>query len=412
MRSFLDRYCDRMGNVVLRDSNGNPSIFVKHAKINSSDLDSRLPNHVHPAFVTGGTTYNSILIGKYPSSVLTDDGSILYSLPNMPPKCQLTHETALAGAKLFGGTATEITIADHGLLVLTAHSLNSYPRGNNANGGDYRDYTLWTTGSKAVGYVCQWNGYTYTCIKATDGTGSPASNTIPPDQAPAYWRRGERAGGTPDKTQQNSGGICRSTLTGSGPLSWYLNNDISMESDLNGLCEEVVTGVRIYDGEIQILGDKNDAASPNADLSASSSAWRAIVPGDSSDSYELVPHGTAGTVKYKWDGTIKLTAGESTLTAGDKSCEFRNIGVDSTIAAVPSILYELGLAPLPGCTLRDFFQVTFNFGSGTGQFHELTAMACGGCTAYGYAAGIARLSFSMQRTVTSANVGSRVRAIA
>ena len=411
MRSFLERYCDRMGNVVLRDANGNPSIFVKHGKINSSDLDASLPDHVHPAFITGNVTSNSILIGKYPCSVLQDGGSTLYSLPNMPPKLYLTHDVTLSGAQSFGSGVSSLTIADHGLLMLLARKYGVYPHGNNANGGDAHEWNhLWQGGQNAtVGSVWQMNGYNWTCIKA-----HTTSNELVPELSPGYWKRGTRNGGTPDKTQNYASAgatsLYRSTLTGSGPLSWYLNNDIGMESDLNGLCEELLAGARLVDCEIQILAN-NDAASPSADLSASSTAWKAI-KAEAGGGYSLVSPGTSGTLHYAWKNNTITLIGRALESAEfvnqsdgrSKNIQFRNMAVDSeTVPSVPSIMYELGLFPMPGLSVPESFAVKFAQG-------ELIAMGSGGCTGYGVGAGICYVSFTIGRSQNLVNSGARLRA--
>lgn len=82
---FLARMYD---NVVKYDAQGNPSIFVRFPKMKSSDLDSSLPDHTHPAFIINGQEQDYILLGKFKAASLTgsgSDGGTLYSLPNMPP---------------------------------------------------------------------------------------------------------------------------------------------------------------------------------------------------------------------------------------------------------------------------------------------------------------------------------------
>ena len=56
MATSLELYAESMNNVVLRDANGNPSIFVRHPKQLSSEFDASLPEHVHPAFIVNNPT--------------------------------------------------------------------------------------------------------------------------------------------------------------------------------------------------------------------------------------------------------------------------------------------------------------------------------------------------------------------
>ena len=41
--SALENYYNSLHNIVLRDTNGEPSIFVRHAKQKSSDFSNILP---------------------------------------------------------------------------------------------------------------------------------------------------------------------------------------------------------------------------------------------------------------------------------------------------------------------------------------------------------------------------------
>ena len=98
------------------------------------------------------------------------------------------------------------------------------------------------------------------------------------------------------------------------------------------------------DCELQIL-ENNNAADPDADLSASSAAWRAILPNTSDNGYTLVAPGTAGTLHWNWlNGHITLDTQCDDLTVGSKGESFSTVAVNTTrLPYVPSIVYELGL---------------------------------------------------------------------
>ena len=105
-------------------------------------------------------------------------------------------------------------------------------------------------------------------------------------------------------------------------------------------------GYRIVDCELQIL-ENNNAADPDADLSASSAAWKAILPNASDDGYTLVAPGTTGTLHWNWTGSaIQLDTQCDDLTVGTKWQSFKTLTAHPTrLPHVPSIVKELGLFP-------------------------------------------------------------------
>ena len=117
-------------------------------------------------------------------------------------------------------------------------------------------------------------------------------------------------------------------------------------ADIIGSSLEQQYGYRIVDCELQVLPD-NNAADPEADLSANSRAWRAILPNRSNDSYALVQPGTAGTLHWNWlNSKITLDTVCDDLNVGPKGHSFSEIAVNSShLPYVPSIVKELGLIP-------------------------------------------------------------------
>lgn len=355
MATALDYYADALGNVVLRDANGKPSIFVRYPQQKSNEFDDRLPNHVHPAFVVNNVTDPAILIGKYKASELEANGT-LYSLPNMPPRVNLGMDPFMTRMQAFGGDVTGMTIADHGLLVLKAHKLGIATHGNNNYGADYRAGTRFELDKAvALGDKRIFRGWEYECLIP-----HTTSDVLLPTDAPAYWKKGKQVGGTPVLSQAAAGNWYQgyNTLTGSGPIDWFFNDDVADICEPQGNCFEQIKGFRLVNCEIQILPD-NNAADPNADVSASSSAWRAIKPHANDSGYDLVAPGTAGTVHYTWqNGAITLDTVEPTFDNEYRGTTFRALAVNSAnLPHVPSILYELGLAPLPGTTVDGYFYV-------------------------------------------------------
>ncbi|AZF90199.1 MAG: hypothetical protein BPH100C_136 [Phage 5P_2] len=90
--------------------------------------------------------------------------------------------------------------------------------------------------------------------------------------------------------------------TGSGPASWAHDGTQTGIFDLNGNVWEWVSGLRLYNGEIQIIPD-NNAADNTVSHAADSTAWKAILQDGS-----LVAPGTANTLKYDSTGADNGTS--------------------------------------------------------------------------------------------------------
>lgn len=400
--SPLELLARQYGNVVQYDADGNPSIFCKFPKMKSSDLDASLPDHTHPAFVINSKEEDNILIGKYISSELEGNGT-QYSLPNMPPHVSMNHDTFLQKMRAFGNGASGITIADHGFMLLLAHKNKWEPHGNNYWGCDYRDATPWELAKEyTVGTVCSFRGWTYECLKAH----TSAAEILPVD-SPLYWKKLEHVGGTPaSESQYNADSRYQgyNTLTGSGPIDWYLGSDPGNLCDIQGNVFEQVYGFRLVNCEIQILGDNNNAADANADCSANA-AWKAILPSKTDNSYTLVAPGTVGTLHYTWQNSkITIDTVEPTFDNEYRSTAFSQIAVNTTnIPYMPSIMYELGLAPISGTTVQGYFYVQMT--------QDERVARRGGRYDGASSAGMASLNCHLPRSNAYAPDGGRPRSI-
>ena len=355
--SPLEFLARQYGNVVKYDADGNPSIFVKFPKMKSKDLDASLPDHTHPAFIIDGVEQDYILIGKYKASEINkDDNGTLYSLPNVPARVYLGADQLLERMRAANTGASGMTIADGGFLLLLAQKNGWNPqKGNNSYGIDYRDATTWETAkSVAVGNVRAYHGWTYKCLIA-----HTTSVELNPIDNPLYWQKEKQIGGVGDV-----GGIdpetsrIRTTINGSGPLDWFLGSDPASVCDLVGSCYEANYGYRLVNCELQIM-ENNNAASPNADLSASSAAWKAILPNTSNDGYTLVAPGTPGTLHWTWaNGKITLDTVEPEFDNEYRGTNFKDLAVNTThIPHIPHIIRELGLFPTQGSTMAGYYYV-------------------------------------------------------
>lgn len=359
VNSPLEYLASQFGNVVKYDKDGNPSIFCKFHKMKSSDLDPSLPNHTHPAFIINGVEQDYILLGKYKGTCIdgTTSGTI-HSLPNMPPAHSRTADQFLAQCRAFGGGASGMTVADRGFLLLLAQKNGWNPGGNSDYGHCYKDAVRYDLAkSVKAGDKRGWRGWLYECL--IDHT---TAAELEPDIAPLYWKKIKRIGGTeayPTMHDEGRNNLIL-TLNGSGPLDWYLDGTPGSMCDVVGNQFEQDYGYRIVAGEIQILPD-NNAADADSDLSASSAAWRAILPNAANDGYTLVAPGTPGTLHWTWQGgKITLDTVVPEFDNQYRRTNFKDLAVNAAnLPFIPSIVRELGLFPTAGSTMKGYYYVHF-----------------------------------------------------
>ncbi len=357
----LEFLAQMYGNVVKYDNDGNPSIFVKFPKMKSSDLVAGLPDHTHPAFIINDIEQDYILLGKYKAGENGVPNGALVSLPNIMPARSQGADQMLERMKLAGEGITGMTVADYGFIKLLAQKNGWAPNGNTQWGQSHTKGTAWQTAQAVtVNTVRAFEGYLYTCLIA-----HTTAADLRPDIAPAYWKKGKRVGGISMDTGIDAAHQTGwRTLNGSGPIDWYLGQDAGNLADIIGSSLEQQYGYRIVDCELQILPN-NNAADPDADLSESSRAWRAILPNSSNDSYALVQPGTAGTLHWNWlNNKITLDTVCSDFTVGAKGHSFNDIAINTAhLPYVPSIVKELGLVPTgSGDTTAGYYYVNFTAG--------------------------------------------------
>lgn len=270
---------------VLYTAKGQPTYMNIISQVDGPSLDATLPAGPHPAFVVGGVVKSSIMIGTYPGVIRNGE---LLSLPGVDPTASQNHDTFVNTARANGIGHHVCTNAEYALLALLCRANSFQPRGN----------TNWGRSSDAT------------------------------------WETGRRNDGVAPGTASGTG----RTLTGSGPVSWRHDNTFSGISDLSGNVWGWSPGMRIVDGEIQIL-EGNNAALNTTDMSAGSAAWRAI---DGSNG-NLVNPGSANTVKYATSGTAAYTL----VCASGSSFELMtNPGTTPVGAAALALLRAYGLFPV------------------------------------------------------------------
>ena len=342
--SPLEFLAKKYGNIVKYDSDGNVAgIFVKFPKMKSSDLVAGLPKHTHPAFIINGIEKDYILLGKYKGGDNGVANGAILSLPNIMPARSLGADQYLSRMKKAGAGITGMTVADYGFIKLLAQKNGWVPKGNTYWGQSHKDGTAWKVGETlTVGTERAYEGYIYKCLIA-----HTTAAELKPDIAPTYWQRGKLIGGI---SQDNAiDQTCQTgfrTLNGTGPLDWYLGKDPSNLADIVGSSLEQQYGLRYVNCEMQIL-ENNNAADPDADLSASSAAWKAILPNKSNDGYTLVTPGTAGTLHWTWqNGKLTLDTVEPVFDNQYRGTPFKDLAYNATnLPYIPSIVKELGLFP-------------------------------------------------------------------
>lgn len=346
VNSPLEFLAKKYGNIVKYDAAGNVAgIFVKFPKMKSSDLVAGLPNHTHPAFSINGVEQDYILLGKYKGGENGVANGAIVSLPNIMPARSLGADQCLSRMKLAGTGITGMTVADYGFIKLLAQKHGWVPKGNTLWGQSHKDATCWETGKTLTADTIRaFEGWKYKCL-----VGHTTSAELRPDISPTYWERQDYIGGISQDTGIDAAHQTGyRTLNGTGPLDWYLGSDPGNLADIIGSSMEQQYGYRIVDCELQILPD-NNAADPAADLSASSAAWKAILPNVADDGYTLVAPGTTGTLHWNWDATnskIILDTQCDDLTVGSKGQNFKTLTAHETrLPYVPSIVKELGLFP-------------------------------------------------------------------
>jgi hypothetical protein len=315
---------------------GQPSYFRWIPKFNLQDIGADYGTGVHPAFVVDGVVRDGLWIGMYPGIVKNGE---LLSLPGVDPTPDQTVTYYVNAARACGAGFHAMSNAEWAAVALLTAKSGPQPRGN-TNWGRAHD-ALWETARRVDG-------------------GTPGSIS----------------------------GTGR-TLTGTGPLTWRHDGSPAGISDLVGNVFHYTPGMRLVDGEIQVLADNNAATASDFTDAA---PWKAISLSDGS----LVAPGTAGTAKYdslvaysdnsavdslgvfQIDDVVDFRTGPAGSDSGNYDlCQvaFNSLAADTGIT-VPPVMKALLLAPgsvaLNGVAqMRNHGKRTMmrggNFGGGTGN---------------------------------------------
>lgn len=325
-------------NTVILDDLGKPSVMVSIPKMSYADIMEDGSSETLPCFIVDGQELDQIWVSKY-LNIVVDDRA--YSLPGKDPATSMTFERTLEVCRNKGAgwslMPNGLWGAIHGLCLKN----NFLPHGNTNYGSDI-------TYSHEKG-VCSYS----------------ENNTT------------------------------HRTSSGSGPATWYHDGTSSGIADMVGNVMERCTGLRLVDGEIQIIPDGTSMKS-DCDLSESSPLWQAILPNGT-----LVSGGTEGTLKYNLTSSSAIPSLSTKVdymtdsTFGTKL----NLVAAEEDTSVPILLQVLGL-----------YRIS-NTVENTGTLWIATSgeriPARGGNYLNGISAGIVALNLSLTRSLILKTLGFR-----
>lgn len=344
-------------NTVLYDDMGLPSFMVRIPKFKVSEVIAGGSETTHPAFIVNGMEVPEIFISKYQNIA---KGERAYSLPGQDPCTGISFDQAKALCENKGRGWHLMSNAEWAAISLWCQKNGFLPRGNT----DYGRHHAYAYEHGAV-------VYTY---------GDPAVNGR--------------------------------VATGSGPASWAHSGSPDGIFDLCGNVWEWISGLRLFNGQIQVIPDNNSAA--GMDESTDSPLWRAISAGGALTAPEAVDSlyfdssaaGNADQTEHSIGGAPVLntsrthpqyTVEDTGDYYGHSSCMFKAL-VAQPGMAVPELLRVLGIMPLDGYDGEGAFYLR-NYGERLPLRGGRWTLASG--------AGICTLNFGNVRTYKTDHFGFR-----
>ena len=338
-------------NTVMYGAGGYPAVMVRFPSISMATLGFGWPNQVHPAFVVNGAVKPELWIAKFKSVYVGSglDGRVV-ALRGLDPGNSKNFDDNLTYHRQMGPGFHLETLIEGALVAQICKKQGFWPRGNNYYGKD---------------------------IGVQSELGSPTMN-------------------------YNANDVGR-TATGSGPLAWYHDGTPFGLADVNGNTWEWRAGMRLNNGEIQIL-QNNNGADNTKDQSAASTEWKAILQDGS-----LVAPGTADTLKYDSTGAdtgVNQDVGDirvNTVITNSLSTSYAYNAFQATAAAagitIPNTLKYYGLFPIDSDH------------GGDGHYMRNSGERLpfvGGSWSSGSDAGVCALTLGNLRSNVNTNLGARL----
>ena len=297
MSSYEDLRGAAANTEIILDDQGVPSVMVKQPLVYLDELGIGEAHTPHPAFVINDKVVPYIYLPAYLGVIKNNRA---YSLPNQDPANYVTYDRAVEVCANRGAGWHLMTGAEWGLVHNMITAAGEEPRGNTNNGRSHA------------------KTYEHGVLSPTNQSG-------------AYR-----------------------TLTGTGGKTWAACGI----NDLVGNVSKWIAGVRLVEGEIQVIPN-NNAAIHKTDLKADSAAWKAILQDGS-----FVAPGTVGTLKFDYSAAPAANTANFYLstTIENKQTEEAHYGYKDfgeltakTGVTVPDILKALALFPNTDKTGRGGF---------------------------------------------------------
>ncbi|MDO5146933.1 MAG: SUMF1/EgtB/PvdO family nonheme iron enzyme [Eubacteriales bacterium] len=236
--------------VAIYDNAGIPSIMHRFRKITNKELFGG-SDKTHAAFIIDGEEYDEIYISVYENCEINGKP---YSLPMQKPWTGITNDDAARACFSKGDGWHLMTRAEWGLLANLSKKNGTLPHGNTSSGKYHAAPE--EKGKIADGYV---------------------------------------------------------TLTGSGPATWTHDHTPEGVHDLCGNVWEMVRGLRIKDGHLQVA-ENNDAAL-DIDLTMEGDGWRNLTDDN------------GNAVRVSVDGDVTFTTSRD-IEQDDGGCEWEDVSIE------------------------------------------------------------------------------------